>query len=85
MALSKSVIIICCLLVFATRELFTLEENVEIKSFSMKFKSIKCIANKPEYLAVKFCFVKPVSRSTSTLNVGYELLKDYMAPSEVRY
>lgn len=84
MVLSKSVIITYLLLVLATREFFTLEENVEIKSFSMKFKSIKCVGNKPEYVKIKFCFVKPVSRSISTVNVGYELLEDYMAPSEVR-
>lgn len=62
-------------------------ESVEIgdtKSFSIKFKSIKCISNKPEYLKFKFCYVKPVSRSVSTINVGFQLFEDFSAPSEVR-
>lgn len=51
--------------------------------FSLKFKSIKCLIDKPESVNLNFCFIKPISRTTSSLNIGFQLLEDWRGPSEV--
>jgi hypothetical protein len=46
----------------------------------MKFKSVKCNIMEPSYAKTLKCFVKPISRNLSTLNLDFELLKIIRGP-----
>lgn len=52
--------------------------------FSIRIKSIKCIVNASK-VKLNFCYVKAQSRTLTSVNVGAELLDDFVAPSKVRY
>jgi hypothetical protein len=47
---------------------------------NMKFKSVKCKNLDPSYAKLYKCFVKPISRNESTLNVDVDILKVMKAP-----
>lgn len=59
-------------------------QNDEIKKVGIKIKQIKCKVHSPEYLVLKYCFVKPYSRTVATANVGVDVLKKVRGPIDIR-
>jgi hypothetical protein len=56
-------------------EVFSCQEWI-----NMKFKSVKCKNLDPSYSKINKCYVKPISRNVSTLNLDVEILKVMRAP-----
>lgn len=56
----------------------------KMMDFAIRIKSIKCIVNVSK-VKLNFCYVKAHSRTLTSVNVGAELLEDFVAPSKVRY
>lgn len=51
--------------------------------FNLKIKSIKCIVDIPEYAKILYCYIKPISRTSSSVNIGAQSFKDFVGPSKV--
>jgi hypothetical protein len=47
---------------------------------NFKFKSVRCKIMEPSYVKVNKCFVKPISRNISFLNLDYDILKIVRGP-----
>lgn len=56
----------------------------KMMDFSIRIKSMKCNVNASK-VKLYFCYVKAQSRTLTSVNVGAELLEDFVAPSKVRY
>lgn len=48
--------------------------------FSMKFRGIQCIAEDKSLTKLNFCYIKAISRNTSSINFEGELLTDVYGP-----
>lgn len=47
---------------------------------NMKFKGVKCRILAPSYGVLNKCYVKPISRNVSTLNIDFDILKVVRGP-----
>lgn len=70
-----------CLVIFLTlMGMSDIVSEMEHSWIHMKFKSVKCKVLDPSYLNLKKCFVKPISRNVSTLNLAADILKIARGP-----
>jgi hypothetical protein len=72
MSLKLKFLLICVLVSNTT--------SAEDEWINMKFKSVKCKIWEPSYAKFDKCFVKPISRNVSTLNLDYNILKVVRGP-----
>jgi hypothetical protein len=78
--LKSSVITIVYFLKLFISEATIISEEAD---FSLKFKSVKCTVDEPEVMKMNFCYIKPISRAVSSLNLGAELFEEFASPTEV--
>lgn len=62
------------------REEIIKTENVTI---SLRFKSVKCFVDDPKLAKLTTCVVKALSRTLTTINLGFEIFKDVSGPIDV--
>jgi hypothetical protein len=53
-------------------------------NISLRFKSVKCTFANSTYINISKCFVKAVSRNVTTMNILYEIVKEWKAPVMVK-
>ena len=69
-----SVFIFCVWITSISSQRNPIEEDKK-SIYYLKFRSVKCEIFDNSSVLTKFCFVKPISRSVSSLNLGFDVIK----------
>lgn len=78
------------LVIVTATVIFAVAINVEIKyakptQIESKLKAVKCFIVAHEIMSLKKCYIKAISRNTSTLNIIANLSRTVTSPIYVNY